>query len=91
MCLSPIVILLATYGTIYGMIKTTVYIPDDLKRELKRVADEQGRSEADIIREGIRLAVERRTPPLPTFGIFDCGDPNLLDRIDELMEGFGKR
>ena len=39
------------------MCKTTVYLPDDLKAELKRVAAETGRSQADLIREGIRLAV----------------------------------
>lgn len=38
-----------------GMRKTTVYLPDRLKSELARAAVEAGRSEADLIREGIEL------------------------------------
>jgi muconolactone delta-isomerase len=75
------------YGT---MIKTTVYLPEDLKAALERVATEHRRSEADVIREGIRLAIERATPPLPHFGIFD-GGPDDSERVDELLKGFGER
>ena len=35
-----------------GMEKTTVYLPDELKRALRRAARSTGRSEADLIREG---------------------------------------
>src|SRR5439155_459685 len=45
------------YGIVYGMQKTTVYLPDDLKAAIERTAAETGRSEADLIREGVRLAV----------------------------------
>ena len=38
-----------------GMEKTTVYLPDELKRALRRAAHSTGRSEADLIREGIGL------------------------------------
>ncbi|MBI2910650.1 MAG: ribbon-helix-helix protein, CopG family [Chloroflexi bacterium] len=73
------------------MQKTTVYLPDDLKADLQRTAAETGRSEADLIREGIRLAVAQRTPPLPSFGIFDSGDPDLCQRVDEILrKGFGR-
>lgn len=73
------------------MNKTTVYIPDKLKRELERTAQAQGRSEADIIREGIRLAIDKSTPPMPTLWSFTAKEPDYLDRIDELLEGFGER
>ncbi len=73
------------------MNKTTVYLPDELKRELERTAKEQGRSEADIIREGIRLALEKSTPPMPTLWTFTANEPDYIDRIDELLEGFGER
>lgn len=33
---------------------------------------------------------EQQMPPLPSFGLFSSGDPNWIDRIDELMEGFGE-
>lgn len=73
------------------MIKTTVYLPDELKRELERIAEEQGRSEADIIREGIRLAIDKSAPPMPTLWTFTADEPDFLDRLDELLEGFGER
>ena len=34
--------------------KTTVYLPDDLHRELKLAAKERGTSEAELIRTAIR-------------------------------------
>jgi hypothetical protein len=32
----------------------------------------------------------RNPQTLPSVGIFDFGDPNPANRIDELMEGFGE-
>ena len=81
----------AVYGTLYGMNKTTVYLPDDLKRELERTALASGRSAAELIREGIRLAIAQQTPPAPHSGIFESGDPLLSERVDELLAGFGSQ
>lgn len=36
------------------MVKRTVYLPDDLHRELKHAAKERGTSEAELIRTAIR-------------------------------------
>ena len=36
------------------MMKTTVYLPDELHTELKRAAKERGTSEAELIRTAIR-------------------------------------
>jgi hypothetical protein len=75
----------------YGVHRTTVYIPDDVKAELERVAAETGRTEADLIREGIRLALAQVTPPAPRSGIFTSDDPRLSERVDELLtDGFGR-
>ncbi len=73
------------------MHKTTVYLPDDLKADLVRTAADTGHSEADLIRQGVRLAIAQHLPPTPHFGIFDSGDPHLSERVDDLLEGFGKR
>ena len=37
------------------MQRTTVYLPEELKLDLRRTARTAGRSEADLIREGVRL------------------------------------
>jgi len=36
------------------VVKTTVYLPDDLHREIKQAARERGISEAELIRTAIR-------------------------------------
>ncbi len=81
----------ATYGTVYGMEKTTVYLPSELKRALERAAQYEGRSEADLIREGVAVVTARHEAPEPTAPLFDSGDPDFVSRIDELMEGFGEQ
>ena len=78
---------LATGGTIYGMIKTTIYLPESLKREVARRARQLSCSEAEVIRQAIRDAVSR---PKPRHGIISGG--NLWGRhVDDYMKGFGER
>jgi metal-responsive CopG/Arc/MetJ family transcriptional regulator len=73
------------------MQKTTVYLPDELKAALERTAEETGKSEAELIREGIKRVVEQRVPPAPRFGTFASGIPDLGSRVDEyLAKGFGR-
>ncbi len=73
------------------MRKTTVYLTDELRHELTRAAAGTGRSEADLIREGIRLVVRSTTPPRPRYPLFSSGDPDFAHRTDEFLEGFGER
>ncbi len=73
------------------MHKTTFYLPDDLRSELRRLAAETGQSESELVREGIRLTTARHRPTAPRAGISESGDPNLSERVDELLEGFGRR
>ncbi len=79
------------YGMMYGMRKTTVYLPDDLKAALKRLAESEQRSEADIIREALRSAVSDRDSPSPRIPLTSAGlgDPTIAERTDDLLEGFG--
>ncbi|MGE5762736.1 MAG: CopG family transcriptional regulator [Mycobacterium leprae] len=42
------------YGILAAAMKTTIYLPDDLHRELKRAAKESGTSEAELIRTAVR-------------------------------------
>jgi hypothetical protein len=47
----------------HGMRKTTVYIPDDMKRSLAHVAAARGVSEAELIREALRMITSQALPP----------------------------
>ena len=74
----------------YGVKKTTVYLPDELKDRLKRAATESGQSEADLIREGIANIVELRLTPKPRAPLWSAGG-NLAEHVDEILaEGFGQ-
>jgi len=77
-------------GTVGGMHKTTVYLPDELKVALARTAEETRRSEADLIREDIQFVVSQRDVPPPRTGIFDSAGSSLSERVDELLAGFGQ-
>lgn len=74
----------------YGVHRTTVYLPDDLKSELARAAHDQGRTEADLIREGVRRLLDTREPE-PSLPLFSSGQPDLAARANELLAGFGER
>jgi Arc/MetJ-type ribon-helix-helix transcriptional regulator len=73
------------------MVKTTVYLPEDLKASLERVAAEKGRSEAELIREAIRVLVGSGAAAKPRIPLVatGLGDPTASERIDELLDGFG--
>lgn len=74
----------------YGVKRTTVYLPSELKAALARAAAASGRSEADLIREGI-AHVTTASRPAPTIPLFDSGQPDLAERADELLTGFGEQ
>ena len=71
----------------YGMRKTTVYLPDSLKREVERRARRRSCSEAEVIRQAIRDAIAR---PEPRPGIIPGGD-SWAERVDDHLGGFGDR
>jgi Arc/MetJ-type ribon-helix-helix transcriptional regulator len=77
----------------YVMRRTTVYLPEELKADIERVAAAERRSEAEVIRTALREAVARRTPPRPRLPLFDdpIADPTAAERVDELLVGFGER
>lgn len=79
------------YGTMGGMRKTTVYLTDELKAQLAEAAALSGRSEADLIREGIQTVSVRVAPAKLRLPLFASGQPDLAERTDELLAGFGER
>lgn len=67
------------------MEKTTVYMPKDMKKRLRARARQLGVSEAELIREGLKVMLA----PRPRFPLFDSGDPTFASRVDELLEDMG--
>jgi hypothetical protein len=75
------------------MVKTSVYLPDELKERLSEASRVTGDSEATIIRSALEqwLAdlVGRRVSPHWGTMVFD--DPDLPLKVDEyLAQGFGE-
>ena len=79
-----------TYGMMYGMEKTTVYLPPRLKAALKRTAAAGRVSEAAIIRDSIERATQAAAPR-PTLPLFRSREPHLAERVDGALAGSGRR
>lgn len=75
------------------MLKTTLYLPEELKTALERLAAEEERSEAEIVREALQIAVDSRPSLRPRIPLVKTGlgDPTIAERVDELLSGFGER
>jgi len=74
------------------MKKTTLYLPNELKEQVESVARNEGRSEADVIRDALSTSITSRVPPEPRVPLpgFTLGDATIAERVDELLDGFGK-
>ena len=68
----------------------TVYLPDDVSADLERLAEAEGRSESELVREGLRYVMELHAPAeQPPIPLFMSDDPTLAERVDDLLRGFG--
>ncbi len=75
----------------YGMRRTTIYLPDEMKSALERTAAAQGKTEAEVVRSALAAATGEEAHPRPRVPLFDSGDPTLAERVDEeLVAGFGE-
>ena len=73
------------------MRKTTVYLPDDVKENLSRLAAQTGESEAELIRQALIMLTTAAERPRPKGRLFDSQSGGLADKVDEALAGFGER
>ena len=73
------------------MEKTTVYLTEAQKRALERAAQRAGRTEADLIREGVELITARHRTAELVLPLFSSDQPDLAEHIDEALHGFGEQ
>ena len=80
------------YGTVYGVKKTTLYLPDDLKKALRRFAKENGKTEAEVVRAALRKMLEGAARPRPRVPLTGegLGDPTFAENVDKHLIGFGE-
>jgi metal-responsive CopG/Arc/MetJ family transcriptional regulator len=71
------------------MKKTTLYLPEELKARIERVAKETQRSEAEVIRTAIDEYTNGAARPQPRSGLFQSLDEPITD-WDAALRGFGE-
>lgn len=73
--------------------RTTIYLPDELKAALEARAEADGRTESDIIREALaeKLHGSGKTARQMRFGLFDSGTSTTSADVDAVLTatGFG--
>jgi Arc/MetJ-type ribon-helix-helix transcriptional regulator len=75
----------------YGMTKTTVYLPPELKRALTRIARERRCSEAEVLRDAVTRLAGEAEAPLPRVPLFRATGPSIAEDVDRALGGFGTR
>ena len=74
------------YGTIYSVVKTTVYLDPDLALSIRQLAEIQGRSQAELIREALQAYARQAPPPKPKgMGMYRSGRSDVSGRYRELL------
>jgi hypothetical protein len=74
-----------------AMVKTSVYLPDELKDRLAQAAEVSGESEATIIRSALEQWLASMLRPRSTMlGSLDFGDPDFAENVDKYLVGFGE-
>lgn len=74
------------------MKKTTVYLEPWLDHNLRLIAEEEGKSKAEVMREALATRVmDAVQPRIKAIGaIEDDGPTDLADNVDRYLEGFGE-
>jgi predicted transcriptional regulator len=69
------------------MVKTTVYLDDDIAAALKGIAKRSAKPQAQLIRDALRVFTRSgNAPPLPAgLGMFDSGRTDTSARRKELL------
>jgi predicted transcriptional regulator len=68
------------------MVKTTVYLDEDLVVSLRDLSQRKRKPQAELIREAIRKFANSNPPPLPAgMGMFDSGRTDTSSRRKELI------
>jgi hypothetical protein len=66
------------------MKRKTIYLPDEVSAALERLSEAEGRSQSDLVREGLRYVIDLHSgsgePPIP---LFMSDDPTLAERNAE--------
>jgi predicted transcriptional regulator len=71
------------------MVKTSVYLDEQQKQDLDRVAQITGRSQTDLIREGISQVIQDHLARRPKMRA-RFHDPSIVGRTEDFLDGLGE-
>lgn len=73
------------------MVKTTVYLDNEVALDLRRLAEVEGRSQAELIRDALKTFTSKRRRPMPTgIGKFHSGHSDTSVRAREILRKAAK-
>jgi hypothetical protein len=74
------------------MVKTTVYLDDEIVATLKGISKRSAKPQAQLIRDALRAFTRTGNPPLPAgMGMFDSGYSDTAARRKELLRQAARR
>ena len=72
------------------MLRTTVYLDDEIALAIRQLAETQKRSQADIIRDALRKYIKQTSrqgrPPLSGVGAYHSGRSDISEKAEELLK-----
>ncbi|HEV2201197.1 MAG TPA: CopG family transcriptional regulator [Bryobacteraceae bacterium] len=68
------------------MTKTTVYLDPELAITVRQLATQEGRPQAELIREALADYARRsKRPAMPGLGEFDSGPTDTSERAEQIL------
>jgi hypothetical protein len=78
--------------TYMSMVRTTVYLDQEVAMALKQLAAQQGRSQAELIRDALASYAGRAVRPTPKgIGKYRSGEPDVAQRAKDILAAAAKR
>jgi predicted transcriptional regulator len=72
------------------MLRTTVYLEDEIALAIRQLAETQKRSQADIIRDALRKYIKQTKRqgrlPLSGVGAYHSGRSDISEKAEELLK-----
>ena len=82
-----------TYTLTYmSMVRTTVYLDQEIALALRQLAARRGRSQAELIRDALASYTRRAVRPTPKgIGKYRSGEPDVAQRAKDILGDAAKR
>jgi predicted transcriptional regulator len=69
------------------MVKTTVYLDNEVALSLRTIAERTGKPQAELVREALRKYTSSQKPPLPAgMGRFDSGRTDVSQNYRKMLK-----